>query len=173
MKLLLIITEFQIAINCFLIFTATLIVTRIAGLRTFAKMSSIDFASTIAIGSIIASTIVSSSVSITNGALALLLIVVFQISVARLTKRFSWFNNLVSNQPILLMYEGAIIDKNLDRSGVSVNDLMAKLREANAIQLSNVKAVVFETTGDVSVLHTSDNLVLDEKILQGVEDLKG
>ena len=157
----------KIIVKCFLVFAGAMIITRIAGLRTFAKMSSIDFASTIAVGSIIASTI-TGSISVINGILALCIIVFLQISSARLMKNYSWFSKLASNQPLLLMHEGEILQDNLDKSGVSKADLMAKLREANALQLSNVKAVVFETTGDIAVLHSSDDIELDKELLLGV-----
>ena len=70
------------------------------------------------------------------------------------------------------MRNGIILKENLDRSGVSMEDLMAKLREANAIKLSNVKAVVFETTGDIAVLHGEGSEDVDDSILIGIEDLK-
>ncbi|MDO6471263.1 YetF domain-containing protein [Maribacter sp. 1_MG-2023] len=46
---------------------------------------------------------------------------------------------------------------------------MAKLREANVLQLSQVKAVIFETTGDISVLHSDKPIDIDAVI---VEDVK-
>jgi len=47
---------------------------------------------------------------------------------------------------------------------------MGKLREANVLRLSQVRAVVFETTGDISVLHTTDNTELDKIIMEDVGD---
>jgi uncharacterized membrane protein YcaP (DUF421 family) len=83
-------------------------------------------------------------------------------------KKSKWFNKVASNQPLLLMRHGKIIQKNLDKSGVSKEDLMAKLREANALKLENVKAVIFETTGDVAVLHGENGSDIDEELLFGV-----
>lgn len=160
-----------IALNSTVILVAALIVTRVAGLRTFAKMSSIDFTTTIAIGSVIASTILSSKTSISKGIVALVSIVVIQLGTASLTKRSNFLNKLLTNQPLLLMKDGEILHGNLDRSGVSESDLIAKLREANALKFENVKAVVFETTGDISVLHDSDDESLDSRLLLGVEDI--
>jgi len=162
----------SIILNSVIIFIVILVITRMAGLRTFAKMSPIDFASTIAIGSILATTILSSKTSLLNGAFALGTIVFLQIAYGRLMKNFPAFHKLASNKPIFLVRNGTILRENLDRSGVSIEDLMAKLREANALKLSNVKAVVFETTGDVSVLHGEESEDVDDSILIGIEDLK-
>ena len=46
-------------------------------------------------------------------------------------------------------------------------DLVAKLREANVLDFSSVRAVVFEATGDISVLHGEGPL--DERLLAGVQ----
>ena len=40
------------------------------------------------------------------------------------------------------------------------------LREANALQLSQVRAVILEDTGDVSVLHGPEEV--DDELLEGV-----
>lgn len=46
---------------------------------------------------------------------------------------------------------------------------MAKLREANVLDLSQVRAVVFESTGDIAVLHTTDSdQELKDWLLEGV-----
>jgi len=162
----------SIILNSVIIFIVILVITRLAGLRTFAKMSPLDFASTIAFGSILATSILSSETSLLNGTFALGTIVFMQIVYGRLMKNFSAFHKLASNKPLFLMRNGIVLKENLDRSGVSREDLMAKLREANALKLSNVKAVVFETTGDVAVLHGEGSEDVDDSILLGIEDLK-
>ena len=168
MLLFILSSKIMLLVKCLAIFGATMLITRIAGLRTFAKMSSIDFASTIAIGSIIASTIITDTTSIATGAIALAAIVTLQVGSAKMMKNFIWFNKLFSNQPILLMRHGEILQDNLDSCGVSKEDLMAKLREANALKMENVKAVIFETTGDIAVLHGDDEDGIDDELLFGV-----
>ena len=59
------------------------------------------------------------------------------------------------------MKDGEIYYDNLKKARVTESDLRGKLREANVIQLSEVRAVVFETTGDVSVLHSADKKLED------------
>ena len=159
----------NLILNTIVILFAALGITRLAGLRTFAKMSSIDFATTIAVGSVIASTILNSKTSLLSGSVALASIIVFQLTVARLIKNSDFIDKLLTNKPLLLMIDGEIIQENLDRCGVSQSDLMAKLREANALNFDNIKAVVFETTGDVSVLHGSSDEALDSRLFIGVE----
>jgi len=56
-----------------------------------------------------------------------------------------------------------ILDENLKATKVTPDDLRAKLREANVTDYRQIKAVVLETTGDISVLHTKDSSqILDD-----------
>ena len=71
----------------------------------------------------------------------------------------------------MLMYEGKILYENLDKTNVGEDDLIAKLREANALKFSEVRAVILESTGDMSVLHSSETTELDAKVLQGVKGI--
>ncbi len=137
------------------IYLAIIIFTRIAGKRSFSKMSSFDFAMTVAVGSILATTILSASVSLTQGITGLAAVYILQISAA-VFRRYSWFQKAIDNSPLLLMNRQTILNENLKKARVTEGDLRSKLREANIIELSEVRAVVFETTGDISVLHTSD-----------------
>ena len=135
-------------------------------------MSSFDFAMTIAVGSLLASTIVTKSTTVLQGGVALFCLYFLQTAIAFLRRRISWFSAAVDNQPLLLMQGEKVLHDNLRRAHLSESDLRAKLREANVLNYSQVKAVVFETTGDISVLHTGqEDVLLDTRLLQGVKDV--
>ncbi len=158
----------KVIISVLAIFTAIIVITRISGLRTFAKMSSFDFASTIAIGSILAAIVLNTGQSIFKGMLSLAAIILFQSIFSRLVRKSDFFKNLATNKPMLLMLDGEILYKNLHNVNVGEDDLIAKLREANVLDFDQVKAVVLESTGDMSVLHTDSDTELQDKILSGV-----
>ncbi|SHJ11128.1 Protein of unknown function [Mesonia phycicola] len=151
------------------IYIAVIICTRIAGKRSFSKMSSFDFAITVAIGSMVASTILSSSVSLIDGAVGLLAVYLLKM-IAAVLRRFSFFEKVIDNSPLLLMDGQHILEENLKKAQVTKSDLYSKLREANVLQLSQVRAVIFEATGDISVLHTQDkDIQIEQQLLKGVE----
>ncbi len=74
----------------------------------------------------------------------------------------------MDNQPLLLMDGPIIIEDNLRKGRVAKSDLRAKLREANVVELSEVKVVIFETTGDISVLHKSHDRPIDDFLMEDV-----
>ena len=106
-----------------------------------------------------------------SAVVALAILACLQVLFAKLVNSSQALENIATNSPVLLMKDGEILEKNLKRCLVSKSDLMAKLREANVLQLSEVKAVVFETTGDISVLHSSDKQTIDSEILEQVKSL--
>ncbi|WP_179344921.1 DUF421 domain-containing protein [Winogradskyella ursingii] len=153
-----------IAITAVGTYIALVIMTRISGKRSFSKMSSFDFAITVAIGSVMATVIISKSVTLWHGIAGLISIYVIQMLVAH-SRRWKSVRHIMDNKPTLLMKNGKLIDGSLEKCKVTESDLKAKLREANVIQLSEVKAVVFESTGDISVLHGSDDKEIDDWIM--------
>ena len=163
-------TILKIALAGILIYMYIICITRLAGKRTFAKMSSFDFAITIAMGSILANAVNQPSKSFMSAVVALAILACLQVLFAKLVNSSQALENIATNSPVLLMKDGEILEKNLKRCLVSKSDLMAKLREANVLQLSEVKAVVFETTGDISVLHSSDKQTIDSEILEQVKN---
>jgi uncharacterized membrane protein YcaP (DUF421 family) len=151
------------------IYISLILFTRLAGKRSFSKMSSFDFAMTVAVGSLIATTVLSKSTSLIQGIAGLASLYILQVLVA-IMRRFEWVKDLVDNKPLLLMDGSRILYENLRKARISEGDLRNKLREANVVSLDQVKAVVFETTGDVSVLTSSDSdITLDEYLLTDVE----
>jgi uncharacterized membrane protein YcaP (DUF421 family) len=152
----------------FVIYSIIVLFVRIAGLRTFAKMSSFDFASTIAIGSILATVIMNDGTSIVRGAVALGTIMLFQQIFSGLKYRSNAFEEFTENSPSLLMDGTTFLEDNMKKAGVSRSDIIAKLREANVTSRSQIKAVVFETTGDVSVLHGESDEPLPDFLLDDV-----
>ena len=144
------------------IYIAIVIFTRIAGKRSFSKMSSFDFAMTLALGSMVATTVLSKSVSLWEGIVGIAAVYVLQLFVAIL-RRFEIVQKAIDNGPLMLMEGQTILHENLKKARVTEADLRSKLREANVIRLKEVRAVVFEATGDISVLHTDK----DDEELEG------
>ncbi len=151
------------------IFSIIIIITRVFGLRTFAKMSSFDFASTIAVGSVLASIILNTDYSLLKGAITLVTIIGFQTLFSYLVRKNDWFKSMFTNKPQLLMKNGKILPEALKRANMGKNDLIAKLREANVHDYSEVKAVIFESTGDISVIHNNENKEISNDLLTDVD----
>lgn len=149
---------------------AVVVLTRLNGLRSFSKMSSFDFAITVACGSVIASSVISPDENLMYGIAALTSLFIVQWAIALLRECWPVARQVVDNRPIMIMKDGEILHENLRTARMTTSDLYGKLREANAFDLSRVRAVIFEPTGDVSVLHGTgtEGEEVSADVLQGV-----
>ncbi|WP_417200594.1 DUF421 domain-containing protein [Bizionia sp.] len=155
-----------------LVFIVVILLTRLIGLRSFAKFTAYDFAFTIAIGSIISATLTSST-TVAHGSTAIASLLVLTFIFSFLQRRFPVLNSLISNKPLLLMKGNSILESNLKHARIHKSQLIAKLREANVTNFNQVLAVVLESTGDISVLHkasSSDSVELQSDILKDVRE---
>ena len=139
---------------------------RIAGLRSFSKMTSFDFVMTIAMGSLLGGVAMADKWPVFfQISVAMAALFAAQVVIATLRQSSDTIENALQNEPVILMRNGEIHEDALRRHRVARADLIAKLREANVLELSDVRAVVLETTGDISVLHGER---LSETLLDGV-----
>ena len=140
---------------------------RLIGLRTLSKMTNFDFVVTVASGSLLAGAVQASEwTGFAQALLATAGLFFVQYLIARGRRASDAFEDAIQNGPIFLMYEGRIVEEGLATSRVAKSDLLAKLREANVLEMDKVRAVVLETTGDISVLHGD---VLEDSIIDGIE----
>lgn len=141
---------------------------RLNGLRTLSKMTNFDFVMTIAMGSVAAGVVQASDWNgFWQAFIGMAGLVLVQYLAARLRSSSDTMEQVMQNEPLLIMRDGEILHDALKQARMSESDVLAKLREANALELDQVRAVVLETTGDVSVLHGER---FDEKLLQGIRN---
>ncbi len=152
-----------------LIWVAILI--RINGLRSLSKMTSFDFVMTVALGSLLAGAAQATEWSgFFQALLAMVGLFIAQYTSARLRKSSDLAGEVMQNEPRLLMRDGQFCRQAMSETRVAESDLLAKLREANVLHHEEIRAVVLETTGDISVLHGD---TLDEDLLKGVRQQEG
>ncbi|HEY9039516.1 MAG TPA: YetF domain-containing protein [Roseovarius sp.] len=154
----------DIAAQTLLAVVAVIVLARMNGLRSFSKMSSFDFALTIAAGSVLA-TMMTSAKTPWPGLVALTTLFAARFVISLLRQKWRPVAWMTDNMPLMLFYEGQLFEENLALARVTRDEVRAKLREANAISPGCVRAVVLEATGDVSVLHGD---TLDPSLLDGV-----
>ena len=143
------------------------ILIRINGLRSLSKMTNFDFIMTLAVGSLLASAAGASSWEVFGQALAAqAALFLVQFTTAKIRRSSDDFEAIMQNAPIFLMRNGEFCEAALEQTRVARSDVIAKLREANALDLTKVRAVILEATGDVSVLHGDH---VDERLLVNVK----
>lgn len=129
-----------------------IVVVRISGKRTLAQLNAFDFIVTVALGSILATVLLSDTVAWTEGALALALLVVLQRIAARVSVRYGAARRVLTSQPTLLLRDGQVLEEAMRRERIAMQSLCAAVRASGVGGLERVAAVVLETNGTISVI---------------------
>lgn len=125
---------------------------RLYGKRTLAKLNAFDFIVTVALGSTLASTIISKNTTWAQGAIALAVLCSLQWLVAKASLRWPWFFQVTRSTPRLLLLDGAFLRGAMDEERVGPSDIRAAVRKDGAASLGEIHAVVLETDGTLSVI---------------------
>lgn len=156
-------------------YVGLIIMLKISGNRTLSQMNSFDFIITIAMGSTFSSGLLDKNVSLTDTLLALMLLIVMQFILTRLTVKFRLIDSLVKANPVLLFHQGKFLYQNMQKERVSKDEMLASMRECGLSTLSQVEVIVLETNGKLSAipkqLSPLDEIESDSKSYSDVENI--
>lgn len=151
----------RIAINTVLAYAAMVILLRVSGKRTLSKMNAFDFIVTVALGSSLATVALSKSVPLLDGVLAFVLFVSLQYCLTWLSVRVKAVKQIITNDPVLLLYQGKMLRDVMKRERVTEEEIYVAARESGTTDLQDIHAIILETTGTISVLSERNAQVAD------------
>ncbi len=125
---------------------------RLSGNRTLSKMNAFDLIVTVALGSTLATVLLSKDVALVDGAVALALLISLQFIITWTSVRFRWVRRLVSGEPLMLLYQGEFLLTSLRQARVTQDEVLSAIRSSGLSDVTAVEAVVLETDGSLSVV---------------------
>ena len=135
-----------------LAYFALVAILRVSGKRTLAKMNAFDLVVTVALGSTLATILLTRDVAFVEGVAALLVLVLLQYVVATLMVRSAFVARLAKSEARPLLADG-IADRGAMRDErVTYEEVLAAIRSAGIGDVAHVAAVVLETDGSFSVV---------------------
>ena len=143
---------FRILVVGVLAYVSLVVLLRISGKRTLSKMNSFDLVVTVALGSTLATVLLSKDVALAEGILALALLIGLQFAVTWTSVRARWVRQWVTGEPLMLLYLGEFLPAALRRGRVAEDEVRAAIRSAGLASLNEAEAVVLETDGSFSVI---------------------
>ena len=135
-----------------LAYVALVAILRISGKRTLTKLNAFDLVVTVALGSTLATVLLSKSVALAEGVLAMALLIFLQFAITWLSVRLPGFQSLVKSEPTLLMRRGQFLEGRLRAQRITREEVMAALRSSGVVDAAQVAAVVLETDGTITVI---------------------
>ena len=106
----------------------------------------------LALGSTLATVLLSKDVALAEGVLAFALLALLQFAVAATSRRSQAVEALAKAEPRVLLADGRFCDETLAAERVTRDEVRAAVRGAGLGDLTGVAAVVLETDGSLSVI---------------------
>lgn len=139
-----------------LAYAALILFLRVSGKRTLSKMNAFDFVVTVALGSTLATIILSKDTPLAEGLLALALLILLQFIITWLSVRSKSVSRLVKAEPRLLFYQGEFLWSAMKTERVNEGEVLQAMRN-QGMNHNAVEAVVLETDGSFSVVKRIDD----------------
>lgn len=136
-------------------YVTLVVLLRVSGKRTLSKLNAFDLVVTVALGSTLATVLVSKDVAFTQGAVAFAVLVGLQFVVTWLEVRSGRVRSLVKTRPRLIFYRGEFQPAALRRERVTENEVLAAARSQGLASLDDVEAVVLESDGTIAVVRSA------------------
>lgn len=124
---------------------------RTSGARTLSKLNAFDLVITVALGSTLATVLLTTDVSIAEGVLGIAVLVLMQLVVTWSSRRWRAVERLVKSDPVLVYHRG-FQHGAMGRARVTQDEVRQAARGAGHPSLDDVVAVVLETDGTFSIL---------------------
>ena len=135
-----------------LAYAALVIVLRISGKRTLSKLNVFDFVFVVALGSTLASTILSPGVTLADGVAAFLALIGLQVLLSWLCTVSHTVDHFVNGEPSLLLHRGEIRVDTAKDQRVTREEILSAVRSAHLGSLDEIDSVVLETDGTFSIV---------------------
>lgn len=125
---------------------------RVTGKRTVSKWNAFDLIVTMALGSTLATVLLSETVSLAEGVAGIALLVGLQYAITWVSVRSGRFRGIVKNRPSLLLRDGQLCREAMKHHRVTEGELHAAVRSRGHASLGGIDAIVLETDGTFSVI---------------------
>ena len=135
------------------VFVLIFVVTRAVGRRELSSMEPFDVILLVVIGDLVQNGVTQNDYSVTGVVLAAGTIGLLATLTAYVTYKSSRIRNVVEGEPVILVEDGKLIERNMSNERLTPDEVMEQARLQQGVEsLDEVKWAVLETSGSISIV---------------------
>jgi uncharacterized membrane protein YcaP (DUF421 family) len=142
----------DLVIRATVIFFFIFLVTRIAGRRELSSLQPFDLILLVVIGDLVQQGITQSDESVTGALIVISTITLLSVLVSWVSYRSGRVRLVTEGESIILVDDGAVIERNLRRERLTRGDLEEEARRQQVSSLSDIRWAILERDGSISVI---------------------
>jgi uncharacterized membrane protein YcaP (DUF421 family) len=135
-----------------IVFFAIFVVTRVVGRRELSTMEPFDLILLVVTGDLVQQGVTQSDYSLTGALTVIATIALLTIALSYVSFRVPKLRPMLDGEPLVLVQDGEVIERNLRRERITVDELLAEARQQQVGSLDQVRFAVLETNGRISVI---------------------
>ena len=134
------------------VFLLIFVITRAVGRRELSSMEPFDLILLVVMGDLVQQGVTQSDYSLTGATIVIVTIAVLTVGTAYLSFRFRRLRPLLEGEPVVLVADGRVVEPNLRRQRMTVDEVAAEARQQSIGDLADIEYAVLETNGRLSFL---------------------
>jgi len=142
----------DLVLRAVVVFAFVVLLTRVIGKRELGSLQPIDLVLLIVLGDALQQGLTQDDYSLTGAILVVSTIALLQVFTSWIAYRFPRSRPVLEGEPIIVIHNGELIERNLQRERLTIEDIAEEARKQQIAQLSEVRFAVLETSGSISFI---------------------
>ena len=138
-------------IRTVLLYIVLIAVVRLMGKRQIGQMEPSEFVVTMLIANLMAIPMQDGGLPLYSGVVPVLIVLGMELLLSGLSMKSMNFRKWLCGKPVILIENGKMMQNNLRRAGITLDELTSHLREKDILDLHSVQYAILETNGNLSV----------------------
>ncbi len=138
-------------IRTIIVYFALILSIRLMGKRQIGQMEPSEFVVTMLVANLASIPMQNEGIPLASGLVPIFTVLGLELVLAGLTMRSILVRRLLCGKPVILIENGRILQDNLTKTRVSMDELTGHLREKDVLDISTVQFAILETNGNLSV----------------------
>jgi uncharacterized membrane protein YcaP (DUF421 family) len=145
----------DLVIRAIVVFFFIFLVTRIAGRRELSAMEPFDLILLVVLGDLVQQGITQSDESVTGTLIVISTVTLLSVAVSWISFRSSRIRPVTEGEPIVLVQDGQIIQRNLRRERLTHGDIEEEARRQQIASVADIRWAILEREGSISIIPKS------------------
>ena len=138
-------------IRTILLYLLLIAVVRLMGKRQIGQMEPAEFVVTMLVANLAAIPMQDGGIPLYSGLIPIVTVLGVELVLSALSMKSVRLRKLLCGKPVILVENGNILQKNLRKTRITLDELTGHLREKDVLDLQSVQYAILETNGNLSV----------------------
>ena len=134
-----------------ILYLVLIVVIRLMGKRQIGQMEPAEFVVTMLVANLAAIPMQDGGIPLFSGFVPIITVLGVELILSHLSLKSIAFRKMLCGKPVILIENGNIMQENLRKTRVTMDELTGHLREQSVLDITTVQYAILETDGNLSV----------------------